>query len=88
MVFHNVSALVELFPRAGCSVIARDEYDVRYYFQDLESLIFWLKWSPLPEVLNPERHSDQVTKLIDQYQTPRGIETNEHRELLIVQKFI
>jgi len=86
MSFQDIPALVELFPRVGCGVIARDEYDVRYYFKDVESLIFWLRWSPLPEHLDPDRHSKQVTQLIDQYRTPRGIETNEHRELLIVQK--
>jgi SAM-dependent methyltransferase len=88
MAFREISALVELFPRAGCGVIAHDEYDVPYYFGDVESLIFWLKWSPLPEDLDPDRHSKQVTQLIDRYRTPRGIETNEHRELLIVQKHL
>ncbi len=88
MVYHDISELAELFPRVGCDILARDEYDVRFYFQDVESLIFWLKWSPLPEDLDPNRHSAQVTKLIDQYRTPRGIETSEHRDLLVVRKTI
>lgn len=86
MEFHDVSELEELFRRAGCEVVARGEYNVRYYFKDVESLVFWLKWSPLPEDLDPDRHAEQVTQLIEQYRTPRGIETNEHRELLIVRK--
>lgn len=88
MVFHDIPAVVRLLPGAGCKVVAQGEYNVRYYFTDLESFIFWLKWSPLPEDLDPNRHSKQVTRLLDQYRTPRGIETNEHRELLIVQKRI
>ncbi len=86
MVFYDVAALVELFSNVGFDILVRDEYDVRYYFQDVESLILWLKWSPLPEDLDPNRHNAQVTKLIDQYWRPRGIETNEHRDLLVARK--
>jgi hypothetical protein len=67
-------------------VIARAEYDVGYYFLDVESFVFWLKAAPLPEDFDVEKHWQQVNQLIKEYRTPRGIETNEHRELLIVQK--
>lgn len=86
MTFHDVSALVELFPRAGCEIVAQCAYNVRYYFKDPVSLVFWLKWSPLPEDLIPERHAEPISRLIAQYSTPRGIETNEHRELLVVRR--
>lgn len=33
-----------------------------------------------------EKHRHQVNEIIERYITPKGIKTNEHRELLIVQK--
>ena len=86
MPFQDVTMLRKLFPEVGCRIVTYDEYNARYYFEDVESLIFWLKWSPLPEDLDPDRHYRQVNELIEHYRTARGIETNEHRELLIVQK--
>ena len=82
----DVATLSESFRQAGCTVIARAEYDVGYYFLDVESFVFWLKAAPLPEDFDVEKHWQQVDQLIKEYRTPRGIETNEHRELLIVQK--
>jgi hypothetical protein len=67
-------------------MIARAEYDVRYWFRDVESLLFWLKAVPLPEDFDIEQHWRQVERITAEYRTPKGIETNEHRELLIVQK--
>ena len=45
-----------------------------------------LKAASLPEDFDVEKHWQQVNQLIKEYRMPRGIETNEHRELLIVQK--
>ena len=59
---------------------------MRYFFQDVESLLFWLKAIPMPEDFAIERHWGQVNQIIADYIAPRGIETNEHRELLIVRK--
>lgn len=78
--------LGELFREVGCAIIARAEYDVRYYFLNLESLVFWLKSVPLPEDFDPEKHWRQVDRIIAEHRTPQGIETNEHRHLLIVRK--
>jgi hypothetical protein len=49
-------------------------------------LVFWLKSVPLPEPFDIEEHCAGVNRIVNEYQTPRGIETNEHRELLVVQK--
>jgi hypothetical protein len=35
---------------------------------------------------DPERDWRHVREIITRYSTPRGIETNEHRELLVVRK--
>lgn len=79
-------ALAEAFQQNGCTVIARAEYDVRYFFLDIESLVFNLKAVSIPEDFDIEKHWRQVDQIITNHRTPRGIETNEHRELLIVQK--
>lgn len=84
--WQDMSTPAEKFRRKGCTVIARAEYDVRYWFRDVESLVFWLKAVPLPEDFDIEKHWRQVAQIITEYRTPKGIETNEHRELLIVQK--
>jgi hypothetical protein len=65
---------------------ARGEFDVRYAFLDLESLVFHLKSVPLPEEFDIDKHGRQVARFIQENRTARGIETNEHRALLIVQK--
>ncbi len=82
----DLEALAETFRGYGGVIVATGEYDVGYYFQDVESFIFWLKAIPMPEDFDIERHWRQVDKLITHHSTPRGIQTNEHRELLIVRK--
>ena len=84
--WQDMSMLAEQFAQKGCETVARGEYNVRSWFRDLESLIFWLKSVPLPERFDIEKHWRQVERFVARHQTPRGIETNEHRELLIVRK--
>ncbi|MCD6285253.1 MAG: class I SAM-dependent methyltransferase [Anaerolineae bacterium] len=81
-----VAVLATAFENAGCHVDARAEYDVRYWFLDVASLLFWLKAVPLPEPFDLDRHWHGVNHILDRYVSDRGIETNEHRELLIVRK--
>ena len=76
----------EEFRQQGCHIRAIAEYDVPYRFLDVASFIFWLKAVPLPEKFDPERHWKAVNHLLEKYGSDRGIELNEHRELLIVQK--
>jgi SAM-dependent methyltransferase len=84
--FQPVEGLAAEFERLGCRVVARGEYDVRYWFLDVESLLFWLKAVPLPEPFDLEVHWQGVRRILNKHRTGRGIETNEHRELLIVEK--
>lgn len=81
-----VEGLAAEFERLGCRIVARGEYDVRYWFLDVESLLFWLKVVPLPEPFDLEVHWQGVRRILKEHRTARGIETNEHRELLIVEK--
>ena len=82
--FHDVHLRARAFSEAGCDVVAHGEYDVGYRFLDVESLVFWLKAVPMP--FDPELDWRQVREIIARYGSPRGIGTNEHRELLIIRK--
>lgn len=82
----DLPSLVKGFEAQDCAVVARAEYDVGYYFLDVESLIFWLKAIPIPEDFAIEQHWQQVTQIVETCSTPSGLGTNEHRELLVVRK--
>lgn len=82
----GVITIAEAFRQRGCRVVCTAEYDVRYWFLDVESLLFWLKAIPIPQDFDIKIHWRQVGQIITEYRTPKGIETNEHRELLIVQR--
>ena len=79
-------ALIQTFIDHGCRIILQEEYDVPYYFLDEESLVFWLKAIPIPEDFNIEMHYEKVFQIISRFSTAKGIRTNEHRRILIVQK--
>jgi len=70
----------------GCTEIRYEDYDVPQYFRNVEALVLFLKASPLPERFDPEVHHEAVARLIRNYGSERGIETNAHRELLVVRK--
>jgi SAM-dependent methyltransferase len=80
----EVPALTEAFQRRAFALIAYGTYNVPYYFKDVESLLFWMRAIGIPPDLDADRHWRDVNYLVAEYTTPRGIETNEHRELLIV----
>jgi SAM-dependent methyltransferase len=82
----DVTALAQGFEQCKCWIVCQAVYDVRYWFLDIPSLIFWHQAIPIPEDFDIEKHGRLVEHIIDQYSTSRGVETNEHRELLIVQK--
>ncbi len=82
----SISALTESFRARGCTIIGQAEYDVRSWFKDIESLVFWLKAIPLPEDFDVEKHWPQVDRIVAEFSTPRGVESNEHRHLLVVRK--
>jgi SAM-dependent methyltransferase len=79
-------ALRAAFTDAGCRIIAEGEYDIRIWFLDVESLLFWLQAIPLPEDFSIKRHWRQLDTIIGAYGTERGIESAEHRTLFIARK--
>jgi SAM-dependent methyltransferase len=70
----------------GCHVHALAEYDVPIWYQDMASFMVWFMAVPWPEEIELDKHWQNINRVIETCQTERGIETNEHRELLIVQK--
>ncbi len=80
----EIPALAEAFQERGCAVVSYATYNVPYYFQDAASLLFWMQAVGVPPDFDIERHWQQVDYLLSEYATPRGTETNEHRELLII----
>lgn len=74
------------FEAAGCTVLRYDEYDLPQYHQDVGSLVFFLKASPLPWPFDPQTYAAPLTRLLQTHGSERGIETNAHRELLIVRR--
>lgn len=81
-----VAELADQFRSYDCHVLAQAEYDVPYWFEDIESFIFWLMSVPWPENIELEKQWENINQILETSQTERGIETNEHRGLLIVQK--
>jgi hypothetical protein len=57
-----------------------------YRFLDVPSFIFWCNAVPWLEPFDPDKHWLVISQILAQYTTARGIETNEYRELLIIQK--
>ncbi len=74
------------FQALGAEIVRFDTYDLRQYFLDLDSLVFYLKASPMPEPFDPLKHSEAVTQIQQRHGSARGIETNSHRELLIIRR--
>jgi len=81
-----VAQLADQFLLHGCRIIAQAEYNVPYWYYDLDSFMFWLMSVPWPEEIELKKHWQNINRILETSQTERGIETNEHRGLLIVHK--
>jgi SAM-dependent methyltransferase len=84
--WQTVAQLADQFLLYGCRIVVQAEYNVPCWFSDLESFMFWLMSVPWPEEIELEKHWPNINRVLEASQTERGIETNEHRGLLIVQK--
>ncbi len=82
----TIYRLAEAFRVRGGAVLAVAEYDVPYILLDVASLLFLLMGVGIPEDIDLQVHWPQVLDILARCGTPRGIRTNEHRELLIVRK--
>ncbi len=74
----------------GWRLVAEGYYDVRYWVKDVPSLVFWFQAiagaNPVPEDFSIAKYHGVINELIRQFGSPRGLETNEHRTLVIAQK--
>ena len=84
--WQSVAELADQFRVHDCHIIAQAEYDVPYWFKDVESFMFWFMAVPWPEAIELDKHWHNINRILETCQTEQGIETNEHRGLLIVQK--
>jgi len=84
--WQSVAELADQFRVHDCHIIAQAEYDVLYWFKDVESFMFWFMAVPWPEAIELDKHWQNINRILETCQTEQGIETNEHRGLLIVQK--
>lgn len=82
----NIDKIINVFKSNGCKIIDYKEYNVKYWFSDIESLIFWLKGIPIPEDFCIEKHWRKVNRIINKYHNSKGIKTNEHRQILVVER--
>jgi SAM-dependent methyltransferase len=78
------------FSQRGWRLVASGEFDVRYWVRDVPSLIFWFKaiagTNEVPDDFDVATHRDVVNTLIRRFGTVRGLATNEHRTLVVLQK--
>jgi SAM-dependent methyltransferase len=79
-------SLAAEFDAIGCRTVRTEEYEVGHAFADLESLVLFLQNAPFPNQFEPEQHVDAVNVLLEHHCSDRGIETTEHRELLIIER--
>jgi SAM-dependent methyltransferase len=74
----------------GWRLVAEGHYDVRYWVKDVPSLVFWFQAiagaNEVPGDFSVATHHGVINALIRQFGSPRGLETNEHRTLVIAQK--
>jgi len=82
----SMEVLPERFTGLNFEVVRKEDAKTKYWFKDIESLVFWLKSVPLPEKFDLRKHWKKVAKVIEKYSTPRGIQTIQHRQLLVVRK--
>ena len=82
--------IAEHFRKLDFHVIAKGEVNRRVWIKDFESLVFYIKCRPWPnedvEDLDIVARWQAIRDIVARYQTPQGIETNDHLEYLICQK--
>ena len=69
----SISDVIQRFEAFGCRVVAHGEYDTRYWFQNIESLAFYLKARPMPDDFDAAQHWQAVKTIVEQHTTPRGV---------------
>ncbi len=80
----EIPALADAFQNQGYAIVSYATYNVPYYFKDAASLLFWMQAVGVPPHFDIEQDWRSVDYLLTEYMTPRGVASNEHRELLIV----
>ncbi|MEQ4210178.1 class I SAM-dependent methyltransferase [Actinopolymorpha sp. B9G3] len=74
------------FAALDCHIVATGHIDNRAWFCDLESLVFYMKAAPFPEAFDPAAHLEPFNRYLATAAGPRGYETTESWDLLVVQR--
>lgn len=87
---HAHQSFLSDLARKGWRLVAEGHYDVHYWVKDVPSLVFWFQaiagTNAVPNDFSIATHHGVINALIRQFGSPRGLETNEHRTLVIAQK--
>ena len=62
--WQTAAELAEAFRARGCHVIAEAEWDLPYWFQDVESLLFFIMAVPWPEKIELEKHWQNINRIL------------------------
>ena len=78
--------LATTFQTLDTHILAQAEFDVPLWYQDIESFLLYLTTVPWPEKIDLDKHWENINRVLEKALSERGIASNEHCGLLIVQK--
>jgi SAM-dependent methyltransferase len=84
--FLTLDEYTATFEALGCRLVAKGHVNLRAWFCDLESLVFYMKAAPFPEDFDPVAHFEPFNRYLAAAAGPRGYETNEGSDLFVVQR--
>jgi ubiquinone/menaquinone biosynthesis C-methylase UbiE len=84
--WQSVDELAELFQNHECHITVKGEFDIPYWFKNIDSFLYWFLAVPWPENIEFDRHWKNLNQYLLLNQSEKGIKTNEHRGFLIVCK--
>ncbi|MBA2467891.1 MAG: class I SAM-dependent methyltransferase [Chloroflexia bacterium] len=74
----------------GWRLVAEGHYDVCYWVKDVPSIVFWFQAiagaNEVPGEFSIAKHYGVINALIQRFGSDLGLETNEHRTLVIARK--
>lgn len=84
--WQTADEIAEEFKALGGLIRGIAEYDVPLWYQDIESVLFYIMSVPWPEKIVIEKHWQQINRYLETSHSERGFESNDHYGLLVVQK--
>lgn len=82
----SLDEYVASFEALNFRLVAKGHVNLRAWFCDLESLVFYMKAAPFPEDFDPVAHLEPFNRYLATAAGRRGYETNEGTDLFVVQR--